>query len=352
MQQWYQCPNCGTPIAFGVRFCGNCGTQLNWPTQRMQPPPAYPEQLQQTGWGQQQGTRGGYQQQVGYGQGVERAERKKTNPWLIGCLGVIAVVVLIIVASFALREPDSTATTLPEEFIQQYENKQPPCLIASGKQVHLSNNPDAKDVSFAELKSFIREDDTDEGLYLQGRRDCVDFAEQLHNNAERAGIKAAFVGVNFVGEEIGHALNAFKTTEEGLIYIDCTGMTLDLKLESVIEGVKNKLQNDAVAYIEKDKQYGCISIDKAELLDYDFYVEYTQDWQKLDGMIDDYNNEIDTHNRALGGRTTLAEPEYSRFKAWEAEIEDRRQSILELADKLGDSRFKPMGIVEAVGIYW
>ena len=28
MQQRYQCPNCGTPIAFGVRFCGNCGTQI------------------------------------------------------------------------------------------------------------------------------------------------------------------------------------------------------------------------------------------------------------------------------------------------------------------------------------
>ncbi|MBM3143186.1 MAG: zinc ribbon domain-containing protein [Chloroflexi bacterium] len=38
MQQWYQCPNCGAPIAFGARFCGSCGTQLNWPTQWQQPP--------------------------------------------------------------------------------------------------------------------------------------------------------------------------------------------------------------------------------------------------------------------------------------------------------------------------
>jgi len=28
MQQWYQCPNCGASVAFGVRFCGNCGTQI------------------------------------------------------------------------------------------------------------------------------------------------------------------------------------------------------------------------------------------------------------------------------------------------------------------------------------
>jgi len=31
MQQWYQCPSCGATVAFGIKFCGNCGAQLNWP---------------------------------------------------------------------------------------------------------------------------------------------------------------------------------------------------------------------------------------------------------------------------------------------------------------------------------
>lgn len=49
MQQWYQCPNCRAPVAFGVRFCGNCGMQLNWPTQQqMQPPRQYQQQIQQS----------------------------------------------------------------------------------------------------------------------------------------------------------------------------------------------------------------------------------------------------------------------------------------------------------------
>ncbi len=34
MKQWYQCPNCHNSIAFEARFCGNCGTQLNWPVQQ------------------------------------------------------------------------------------------------------------------------------------------------------------------------------------------------------------------------------------------------------------------------------------------------------------------------------
>lgn len=57
MQQWYQCPRCGAPVAFGVRFCGNCRTQLNWPTQQQQPLQQYqppPQQPIQTPQYQQQ----------------------------------------------------------------------------------------------------------------------------------------------------------------------------------------------------------------------------------------------------------------------------------------------------------
>ena len=41
MQQMYSCPNCGSPVAFGVRFCTGCGTPLNWPTQQPPLPPVH-----------------------------------------------------------------------------------------------------------------------------------------------------------------------------------------------------------------------------------------------------------------------------------------------------------------------
>jgi ribosomal protein L37AE/L43A len=48
VQQSYQCSNCGAQVAFGTRFCGKCGVQLNWPTQQqMQPLPQYQQQIQQ-----------------------------------------------------------------------------------------------------------------------------------------------------------------------------------------------------------------------------------------------------------------------------------------------------------------
>jgi cytoskeletal protein RodZ len=80
MQQWYQCPSCGTPVAFGVSFCGNCGTQLNWPAQQQ---PQHPPVYQQP------------QQQWGYGHGQAKAKQQKTSSWLIVSIALIVVVLLV-----------------------------------------------------------------------------------------------------------------------------------------------------------------------------------------------------------------------------------------------------------------
>jgi len=43
----------------------------------------------------------------------------------------------------------------------------------------------------------------------------------VHNNAESAGIRAAYVHIWTA--TIRHAFNAFKTTDRGLVFIDCVG---------------------------------------------------------------------------------------------------------------------------------
>lgn len=238
------------------------------------------------------------------------------------------------------QEPSGVTGILPS-YVQEHTGKQPPYIKSSGERIHLVNNPDAQDVSFAELKSFILKDDTDEERYVPGVRMCAAFAETLHNNAERIGIRAAFVGIDFVAEESGHAINAFETTDRGLVYVDCGGK------EKGATG-----ERDTIAYIEVGKEYGVISIDEAQSLQYGSYVEYTQNWHRLEDMLEDYQSEVDAFNRDLGGRTYLSEPEYSRFKAWEAEIHEKKRMIDELADKLGDCWFEPLGTVETVEIYW
>ena len=153
----------------------------------------------------------------------------------------------------------------PPGHVTQHTNEQPTCdfddengwvghcrALNGGGSVHLVNNPDAKNVSFAELKSFILEDNTNQLRYLDGMRKCTDFAEALHNNAEAAGIRAAYVAVSFEGGGNGHALSAFQTTDEGLLYVDCTG--------PVGQDFPHSDQFDRIVRLEEGKTYKSLEI--------------------------------------------------------------------------------------------
>lgn len=68
---------------------------------------------------------------------------------------------------------------------------------------------------------------------------CADFAEELHNNAESTGIRAAFVAVelgpcSYFPSIGGHALNAFETTDRGLVFIDCTSSNQGVNADKIV----------------------------------------------------------------------------------------------------------------------
>lgn len=102
-----------------------------------------------------------------------------------------------------------------------------------GSPVLLTNYSNAKNPSWSQLLTFLKSDTTDKQKYVYPSFVCSNFAEILHNNAERAGWRCAFVSINLTGypdfaklgipSNSGHALNAFETTDKGLVYIDCTG---------------------------------------------------------------------------------------------------------------------------------
>jgi len=71
--------------------------------------------------------------------------------------------------------------------------------------------------------TFIKKDKTDEMVYKPGKFTCGDFAETVHNNAEKAGIKSSWVTIEFKDVKGGHVCNAFNTKDKGMVYIDCTG---------------------------------------------------------------------------------------------------------------------------------
>jgi uncharacterized phage infection (PIP) family protein YhgE len=99
--------------------------------------------------------------------------------------------------------------------------KEPPAT----RPVNLENNPEAKNTTYEKLLNFLEEDKTDKNRYASNYYEGGNFAETIHNNAEAAGIRAAFVVVDFDNGR-SHALNAFitvSTSETKFIYIDCTG---------------------------------------------------------------------------------------------------------------------------------
>jgi peptidoglycan hydrolase CwlO-like protein len=88
--------------------------------------------------------------------------------------------------------------------------------------VALIDNPDAVNPTWTELISFLDADQTEKNDYIVDVYDCSQFSRDVHNNAEAAGIRAAEVQVWFSNSMTGHALNAFITTDYGLVYVDCT----------------------------------------------------------------------------------------------------------------------------------
>jgi len=199
-----------------------------------------------------------------------------------------------------------------------------------------------EDPSWSELEDFLRMDDTDTMTYVENSFDCSGFAITLRDRAWRYGFRSAYVEIGF-GDEVGHAVNAFDTTDKGLIFIDDT-------------------EADQIAYVEIGQSCGAILLDevKSEYIDcsgspedfwmpldyashsnpfdYSYYVDYQERVQFYEESIDAYNEAVAEYNRGRGGWT------YSQLTEWLENIEALEEDI--------GTIFEPMGIVESVELYW
>jgi hypothetical protein len=72
--------------------------------------------------------------------------------------------------------------------------------------------------TFEEALDFLERDRTDANEYIEGEYVCSHFAADVNNNAEKQGIRCALVDVRF--PDSGHAIIAFETTDEGLVYFE------------------------------------------------------------------------------------------------------------------------------------
>jgi hypothetical protein len=261
--------------------------------------------------------------------------------------------------------------------VSVHQGEQPPyALTAAGSdRVQLISNGTATDPTWQQLESFLSADKTDEKDYVTGSFMCGAFAEELYNNAEAAGIRAAWVSVSFEGESVGHALDAFYTTDRGLVYIDCIGKATQNTTDSVgmnstsPDGLRvyGKASScDKVAYVEVGKELGLVSLDVASCPQYVCYQDYEQRKASFKASLNDYNQEVKDYNSNVAafnewvGGTVFIEgtSDAARAHQWSGELgqeKDKLAALSETLDTEGKSLgafWQPLGIISKVGIYW
>jgi len=85
-------------------------------------------------------------------------------------------------------------------------------------EVTLKDNPFAQNVSYDCLMEFLEQDKVNENKYVRWGYDCRHFSSDLHNNAEKSGIRCAVATT----PNEKHVFNAFETTDKGMIFVDCS----------------------------------------------------------------------------------------------------------------------------------
>lgn len=91
-------------------------------------------------------------------------------------------------------------------------------ICPDGSRIVLTNNPNAADPTYEELVTFLKNNHADQTEY-----NLHSFlrAQKLHDKAEEAGYRCAWVSVCFTeGEE--QACNSFNTTDRGIVFVDHT----------------------------------------------------------------------------------------------------------------------------------
>ena len=138
--------------------------------------------------------------------------------------------------------------------------------------MRLIYNKNTQDPTWQQLVNFLIADQTDRKEYIKDVYVCSGFTEDVHNNAEATGIRTAIVYVGFKDSAISHGLNAFNTTDRGLVFIDSTS----------VSGIIDRTW-DRVTYIRGGEQHGEIHLGvPIQSFEHEFYqTSYTQLQQRI-----------------------------------------------------------------------
>jgi hypothetical protein len=257
---------------------------------------------------------------------------------------------------------------------------QPPYVYydMNDEQVRLVNSPEAADPTWDELKAFLTAEKTDESEYIRDEYMCGEFAKDVHDKAEAAGITSAWVLVRFQDDCQRHALNAFNTTDKGLVYVDCSHVDCGNKKLCSYLGYPDGW--DRVAYVVVGEEYGQVSLDVVRGLSYEDYETQVELWHAYDSAVEAYHNahvgyrlallvhndEHDAYRDLLAGcEGKPSAHDCMKLGHWRDELEEEEAELARelsqldnelaalggLQAELGEY-WVPMGIVADVEVYW
>jgi len=87
-----------------------------------------------------------------------------------------------------------------------------------GAEDSLGHGYTIQDPTYKQVTKFLKEDRIDKKNYKEDTYICSHFARDVCNNAEAEGLRCAYVGLIY--PEGGHAIIAFNTIDEGLVYFE------------------------------------------------------------------------------------------------------------------------------------
>ena len=133
----------------------------------------------------------------------------------------LVIVILLLATSLAFadslgatRDQAIGAKVTDDQTLQvTSENANPVEAVATDNQIIILKNP-----TFQELKDFILKDPTSRNTFVPNKYECRNFAIDVKNNADTAGLRCAFVLLCYNNGQ--HSVVAFNTTDRGMVYIE------------------------------------------------------------------------------------------------------------------------------------
>lgn len=263
-----------------------------------------------------------------------------------------------------VQEVTPIMTATPTESVSQgfgamvYHGSNPPYMLADKSRVILTRNDKATNPTWEQLTSFMAQDQTDQIQYNSTSFVCSDYAERIYNNAEAKGIRAAFVALSFQDGGAPHALDAFQTTDRGLVFIDSTGPDTPFTIISN-PGVKQygtTSNYDKIGYVQIGQPYEVVSMSTNWGTNYPDYSRWEGAVKKFKTDLANYNAEMENHNAGIQeyNANPLLINKYYELKDEETHLNEESTRINQDGSRLGGFWDHLNGAVPVshIEIYW